>query len=111
MPRKGFTWGDEQREKYYSSPSVKSHMELFAELAKLPKTPGIRQKMSEAKQGVPKTDEHKKHMAETQRKRHALFRTIKKDNPLLTKEELWDEVRARMNNEGCTLARLEYVAD
>jgi hypothetical protein len=93
MPVKGFIWDEEYKEKYYSYPKVQYHLEVFAEMAKKPKSEEVKHKMSIAKLNVPKTDEQKRKMSETQKKRHALFKVIKAQEPTLTKDETWGKVK------------------
>lgn len=89
MPRKGYTWTEEYKEKFYSSPKVKSHLEKFSEAAKLPKTEDQKAKMSEAKKGRKYSDEHKARMAETHKFRNELRRKFEEANPDLDKESIW----------------------
>jgi hypothetical protein len=98
MPRKGFICDEEYLEKYYASPAVKFHLEVFTEMAKQPKSQEVRDKMSEAKKGVPKTEEHRKHLSEAQKHRHLVFRRIKQLHPELTKAEIWVKVKEFLND-------------
>jgi len=102
MPVKGFICDEEYREKYFASPKVKEHLEVFIELAKQPKSEAVKLKMSLAKQHVPKTEEHKQNLSLAQKHRHELFRKLKSQCPNMTKEELWAEVKEIIRIERCT---------
>lgn len=99
MPVKGITWNDEYRKKFFSSDKVKDHLSKFIEQASLPKTDETKAKMSVAKTGRKYSEEHKNNMAETHKFRNALRKEIQASQPSLSKEEVWSEVRARMEHD------------
>lgn len=99
MPIKGFVWSDEQKEKYFSSEKVQAHQENFQQMSRGPKPEAQREKMSLAKKGRKYSEEHRAHMAETQRFRHALKKEIQIKYPRLTPDKVWEMVREEMKND------------
>jgi hypothetical protein len=98
MKRIGYTWNEEYRKRFYDSPKVQEHLSEFIELAKQPKSPETKQKMSLAKQGKPKSAEHRANMAEAHKFRQSLKRELISKNPELPIEKVWDLVRSEMHD-------------
>lgn len=98
MPLKGSTWDDEYHEKYYASPKVKFHLEVFVEVAKKPKSKATKDKMSAAHKDKKFTQEHKDNLAQSQRDRHKIRRKMAELHPTLTKQEHWALVKQIIAN-------------
>jgi len=96
MPVKGFTWNEEYRKKFYDSEKVKDHLDNFVKQASQPKTEAQKTKMSIAKTGRKYSQEHKDNMSETHKFRQALKKEILTKYPEMPADELWKQVRARM---------------
>jgi hypothetical protein len=93
MKRIGYTWNDEYREQFWSSPKVQAHLNDFIAQAKQPKSPETREKMRAAKLGKPKSAEHKANMSEAHKFRQSLKKEIVAKNPELPASQVWDLVR------------------
>lgn len=99
MPKKGYTWTDEYRANYYSSESVQAHLDSFRALVRQPKPEGQREKISAALTGRAKTAEQRIRMSATHRRRCALRKQLREENPTWTDQELWARVRSIMKDE------------
>lgn len=97
MKRIGYTWNDEYRKQFFESAKVQAHLNDFIAQAKQPKSPETREKMSRAKLGKPKSDQHKANMAEAHKFRQSLKKEIVAKNPELPASQVWQIVRSTMH--------------
>lgn len=96
MAIKGVSWNEEYRKKFYASEKVQSHLKDFVAQASQPKSDEQKQKMSIAKRGRKYTEEHRHNMSEAQKFRQALRKEIESTHPELMPEQVWEEVRYRI---------------
>lgn len=96
MPRIGYTWDQEYRQRYYSSERVQVHLQQFVEQASQPKTAEQRAKMSQSKLGRTYDPQHRARMSETQRHRYQIKKQLLATNPDLPMDQVWRMVKLQM---------------
>lgn len=94
MPKKGYKWSQERLDAWKETEAYQRICERFAG----PKTVEQKRKMSEAKLGIEKTEQHRENMSRTHRRRWAKYNAIKAENPELESREIWDMVKEELSN-------------
>ena len=91
MPRKGYKWSKERYKDFIASggPELKSK-----QFKGIPKSEEQKQKMSEAKLGVEKSESHRESMSRAHRERWAKWKKVKELYPDLSISEAWVVVNA-----------------